>query len=157
MSQPIAPGAPCGGVVLHGNSNCSCIGTPASGVVGVVAIGTPVVVFGLYKYPDDHHLPRWLPRWFTQSQQWAGGHSSTTGYCGHHGWLAPSSGCWGDPVGLRGCGQVALHLLAATNGAHQGPKWQCVATRGQGCAGALLAIVATMGGGAKMVGAGGSQ
>ena len=53
------------------------------------------------------------------------GHSSATGYFRHHGWLAPSSGCWGDPVGPKGCSQIALHLLSATNGAHQAKMAVC--------------------------------
>ena len=37
-------------------------------------------------------------------------------------------------------------------------KWQCVATtRGQGCTGALLALVATMGGYPQAAGVGGTQ
>ena len=30
--------------------------------------------------------------------QGAGGHSSAAGYCGHHMWLAPSSGCLGGSI-----------------------------------------------------------
>jgi len=41
------------------------------------------------------------------------------GSCGHYGWPAQSSGCWGAPVVPKGGPCLVLPLLAATSGAHQ--------------------------------------
>ena len=57
--------------------------------------------------------------------QGAGVRRRTGGYCGHHGRLAPSSGCWGDPVGPKGWSQIELHLLSATSSAHQAKMAVC--------------------------------
>jgi len=55
----------------------------------------------------------------------AQGAGGAAGSCGHHGWLAPSSRCWGIVVRPNGYSHVVLALLAATNGAHQGQIAVC--------------------------------
>jgi len=87
----------------------------------------------------------------------AGGHSSTASHCGHHGWFAPCSRCWGTPVGPKGWDHAALPLLAATSGAHQA---QMVASPGLGGLSwqqlpLPLPLVATKAGLAKPAGPGG--
>jgi len=57
--------------------------------------------------------------------QGAGVHRGTAGSCGQHGYLAPCSRCWGALVGPNGVCHVALPLLAATSGAHQGQIAVC--------------------------------
>jgi len=74
------------------------------------------------------------------------GRSSTASSCGHHGWFAPNRRCWGDPVGPGGCALVVVPLVGATGVVGIRPKWQVMATRGQGGAEALLALVAAVGG-----------
>ena len=46
----------------------------------------------------------------------------------------------------RGCSQVALHLLSAASGAHQAQMAVCGHQGAGGCAEALVAIGATIGG-----------
>jgi len=49
-------------------------------------------------------------------------HPGTLGPCGHHGPLAPSSKCWGAPLGPIGCDHVVPQWLAVTSGVHKGPS-----------------------------------
>jgi len=83
----------------------------------------------------------------------AGGHSGTTASCGQRGCPPTSNRCWGAPLGPKGFSQVALHLLS-TPVVCTMAKWHCAATGGQGGTAALLPVVATLGGGAKVAGVG---
>ena len=55
----------------------------------------------------------------------AGGVCDTPCSCGHNGWHPPSSGWLVAPVAPNGVLHVALPLLGATNGVHQGQMAVC--------------------------------
>ena len=78
--------------------------------------------------------------------QGPGVHRGTVGPPSHHGWLAPSARCQGDPVGSNGCAHVVIPLLSATSRVHQAQMAACGHQGAGGGAEALLGLVGPMGG-----------